>query len=1387
VSGDGCGATIRLPDCTASIGDETVDPAAGCASAAADRAGFPTSGKMQPLGKAAMTSATTQASRPWINWGLARRGGRRKAKLRRECLRRLERLEDRTMLNASIDIDAAALLTYNTDPAAVESLQVAVTGNVYTFFSNTNIDIASNVPGLTIINPGTPLVTVTGITGLTVDMGFASDELRVISSNVPTAINMNASDGYARLGDPSTLSGLGAITSPVTVIGPGVGTPGMLDLEDVGSSASVGYDIAATTITANNGFGGLTYSGVQSLRLGGATSGSGNTFTVVSTADGVATTISHASIQGTGAFLVESTSAAAGSLLNLVGAPTSLVQNTYQIRGASTDVTIVGGLGPNDVTIGGGLVGVANVGGAVTLESITSGEPFQIHVDDSPGVSGDDWNLAMQASPSILAELTGFSATGSLIYDPTEANSLTLSLAAGQPNVTTVDFRNGNPLPAGGASPALDVEGGSSSTTPSDLVLKGTMPAGAVDSETHTVSGSGAGVICLGAAGAVSYSGLSPHSIYDTLPATNYVFNDLSDPDGRLLVSAGVNSALTDNFQTLLIASSASTPTFTDTYIANKTNVAVNVGNGSNGVEATVDYELLNPVQGLTTLTVASGAGADSGNFVALPPGVTSNLQQNGDEDHAYLTLAGTEFDPATNLDGGLGYDILVIDASGLAITPGNFAPGPGGSTVISGAPLPAGPITYSNYEQLYVHNLAAVQPVVTAATVYAVQGQRLVDATAGTFTSAMTGAKAADFLATIDWGDGSKSAGMIVQDASNPSVFYVMGTHTYYEDSTGLTTHVTVASLGNTTESIINGVPVQFYTPASDPVTADGTAVVDNASISLTAASFTGFENITPSPADVFTATFTDAGGVNPADADPAANYSVLINWGDGGAPLPVPSSAIVRNGTSNSYTVTVPQHVYSTPGTYIVTVTVSDGGPNAAVTTATGIATIADAPLTEPFLPPLITFATEGVLVSNTRLAAFVDANPLSSGSQFTVTIDWGDGSPQSYGSLVQPGGVGTAYFVVGSHTYADALRAGAPPVAWGPGPIAGPLTAAGSYPLRIFVQDTYGSAINLSSAITVNDQSVTVSGGLNPSSDSGASNSDGVTNVAQPNFQGSTSEGGALVYVYATPTGGAPVLIGRTTADANGAWSVTSGTALADGAYAIQAQAYDASGHTVSALTTVTANLVIDTVGPKVADLVFDNLGGQVVATFQDTGGANNAGVGLNFATVVDANNYRFALIRSAVKGYRPPIRWIVGGIAVVPGNNDGAQVATIKINDGRGVRGGRYLFTARSVDPSNLTGIQDLAGNALDGEFYSFFPSGNNHVGGDFVAELDAVHHRVYAPKTNVGTASPVYPPGRPGTDRFISRPGRTLPTAAAAVRLAAARANAAAVRASHRIR
>jgi hypothetical protein len=113
-----------------------------------------------------------------------------------------------------------------------------------------------------------------------------------------------------------------------------------------------------------------------------------------------------------------------------------------------------------------------------------------------------------------------------------------------------------------------------------------------------------------------------------------------------------------------------------------------------------------------------------------------------------------------------------------------------------------------------------------------------------------------------------------------------------------------------------------------------------------------------------------------------------------------------------------------------------------------------------------------------------------------------------------------------------------------------------------------------------------------------------------------------------------------------------------------------------------------------------------------------------------------------------------RFLVTSITVSPGTAVGPQLVTVQINNGKSLRGGDYLFKAISVSPTNLTGIQDIAGNALDGEFYGFFPSGNNHVGGDFVAEVDALHNKIFAPKSVVGPASPVVPPGTPASGSLV---------------------------------
>ena len=108
------------------------------------------------------------------------------------------------------------------------------------------------------------------------------------------------------------------------------------------------------------------------------------------------------------------------------------------------------------------------------------------------------------------------------------------------------------------------------------------------------------------------------------------------------------------------------------------------------------------------------------------------------------------------------------------------------------------------------------------------------------------------------------------------------------------------------------------------------------------------------------------------------------------------------------------------------------------------------------------------------------------------FTATIDWGDGHPMTAGTMSQPGGVGTAFVVSGSHTYADAGVNG----------------GIGTYAVQVFVVDNNGSRLTIDNTANVADNPIVLTGQLNPASDSGKYDNDGITDVAQPNFDG-TSE--------------------------------------------------------------------------------------------------------------------------------------------------------------------------------------------------------------------------------------------------------------------------------------
>ncbi len=142
---------------------------------------------------------------------------------------------------------------------------------------------------------------------------------------------------------------------------------------------------------------------------------------------------------------------------------------------------------------------------------------------------------------------------------------------------------------------------------------------------------------------------------------------------------------------------------------------------------------------------------------------------------------------------------------------------------------------------------------------------------------------------------------------------------------------------------------------------------------------------------------------------ASPREGTTPTINWGDGTSP-----SAGKVNANTGQLTGT---HTYTNEGAYHAsfTYTNSDGSPE---TRPFGVK-VQDAPLTATGVP---VSATAGVAVKAT-VATFTHAKPAGAVSDYTATINWGDGSSSAAGTVGAAAGGG--FEVTGSHTYAAAGR--------------------------------------------------------------------------------------------------------------------------------------------------------------------------------------------------------------------------------------------------------------------------------------------------------------------------------------------------------------------------
>ncbi|WP_449235781.1 Ig-like domain-containing protein [Azospirillum doebereinerae] len=161
------------------------------------------------------------------------------------------------------------------------------------------------------------------------------------------------------------------------------------------------------------------------------------------------------------------------------------------------------------------------------------------------------------------------------------------------------------------------------------------------------------------------------------------------------------------------------------------------------------------------------------------------------------------------------------------------------------------------------------------------------------------------------------------------------------------------------------------------------------------------------------------------------------------------------------------------------------------------------------------------------------------------------------------------------------------------------------------------------------------------LSAGSDSGASSGDALTSVTKPTLTGA-AEPNATVTLFVDGTAA-----GTTRSDAGGAWSLTLGTALADGAHRIQVGVTDAAGNSGAALSGALV-VTVDSQAPTIATTPpATGLGSGTTVTV-------GAGVTLSDASLLDRMTVTLTDARS---GDELVIGVLPGGITAT---RDGSQV-------------------------------------------------------------------------------------------------------------------------------
>jgi hypothetical protein len=633
----------------------------------------------------------------------------------------------------------------------------------------------------------------------------------------------------------------------------------------------------------------------------------------------------------------------------------------------------------------------------------------------------------------------------------------------------------------------------------------------------------------------------------------------------------------------------------------------------------------------------------------------------------------------------------------------------------------------------------------VTAQDQSAVAGASI-SGTIATFVDTYALGQTAEFTASIDWGDGTVTTGVISQPGGAGTPFLVTDSHAYAQ-AQSYDISVTVSEPGGATS------------------TSTATAVISDAPFTVSTVQIPD-----QSEGGTYSGTVGTFTSANPLAV--ASGFIASIDWGDGGTTGG--QLTAVGNGSFNVSSLT--PHTFGEEGTYTVTLKViSLGG---ARDSASSQLTVKDAPIIGVPAAPLQTVAGtpfSGVVGSFSEyslapLSDFID-----------TTIDWGDG--QTSPGTISAGPDGT-FVVSGSITYHSAgnfipritvtdvggsvgtFTVGAtvadPPIAitsnaisavqgfpfhgtvasftepnvyakasefqaqitWGDGKQGTGVVSGGGGQFTVTASHTFAVASNgMSFSVTglhgggSNATSfssahvlVPLSGAMLRASDSGMSNTDGITNVTRPIFTG-RGEPGSTISIFAAPTSNpsATTQVGHGGTDSSGNWAVQI-SPLGAGSYRITASMTDSrTSQTVQTVplpaTPSGGPLIIATTGPTVSSVSLNPQLGQLHIVFQTSLAS------MNLAGLVNPANYELAL--PAGLGLQP---FSATGLVASPGPN-GQLSVTISYNLGRKAAAGGYVVILHAA------GLTDLAGNILNEHHFVTFPQASNSPNPDYVAQID----------------------------------------------------------------